>query len=112
LSAILFAAFGASAFAIVGAGTLLAARGDANPSCAGGAADAAESSLYSHAEPIAGTRPKIANAVAANTRFIVTSSYLIVPITQFARNENACQQGTAHYFLCVAQSSPDFETKI
>jgi hypothetical protein len=52
--------------------------------------------LYSHAEPIAGTRPKIANAVAANTRFMVTSSYLIVPTTQFALNENACQQDTAH----------------
>jgi hypothetical protein len=96
LSDILFAAFGASAFATVGAGTLLAAGGDANPSCAGAAADADESSLYSHAEPIAGTRPKIANAVAANTRFMVTSSYLIVPTTQFALNENACQQGTAH----------------
>jgi hypothetical protein len=91
LSAIGFVAFGARAFATLGAGTLLAAGGDANPSCAGAAADADESSLYSHAEPIAGTRPKIANAVAANTRFMVTSFYLNVSTTQFALNENACQ---------------------
>jgi hypothetical protein len=49
--------------------------------------------LYSHAVPIAGTRPKIANAVAAKTRFMVASSYLIVLTIQFALNENACQQG-------------------
>jgi hypothetical protein len=91
LSGVGFDAFGASACATVGAGILVAAGGDA--SCAGGAADAAESSLYSHAEPIAGTRPKMVNAVAVNTRFMVSSPYVIVPTAQFALNENACQQG-------------------
>jgi hypothetical protein len=89
LSGVGFAAFGASACAT--AGTLLAGGGDA--SCVGGAADAAESSLYSHAEPIAGTRPKMVNAVAVNTRFMVSSPYVIVRTAQFALNENACQQG-------------------
>jgi hypothetical protein len=93
LLAIGFPGFAVSAFATAGAGTLLAAGGDANPSCEDGAADAVESSLYSHAVPIAGIMPKIANAVATNTRFMIASCDLIVPTLQFALNENACQQG-------------------
>jgi hypothetical protein len=65
-----FAAFAVSACAVVRAGALLAAGAGVDASCVDGAADAAESSVYSHAEPITGTKPKMINAVAAKTRFM------------------------------------------
>jgi hypothetical protein len=92
LSAVGFAAFDATACEVVRAGALLAAGGGVDASCSGVAADAEESLPYSHAEPIAGTKPKMANAIANNIRFMVSSSFFIVTSTQFALNENTCQQ--------------------
>jgi len=69
-----FAAFGATDFAGVAVGTLVAAGVGAETSCAGGDAEADEASLYSQAPPIVGATPNMANAVNINTRFMVTSS--------------------------------------
>jgi hypothetical protein len=56
--------------ATAGAGTWLAAGGDAIASCAGVAADAAFASWYSHAEPIVGARPNRASAVPITILFM------------------------------------------
>jgi len=70
LSPTCFTALVAGAFAIAGAGTLLADGGDAFPICAWEVADADEASSYSHAEPIVGARPNKASAVPIKNLFM------------------------------------------
>src|SRR5207244_449085 len=83
-----FSALGVDVFAT--AGTLVAAGAGA-ASCAGGAADADESSMpMSHAAPIAGARPNAATAVATNI-FFMSNSSRDGPI-ESAPIGNACQR--------------------
>jgi hypothetical protein len=70
--------FVAGAITLVDVGALDAAGAGAVASCVGGCA-AADASLYSHAKPTAGARPKRTTAVAADT-FLMATSLVMGPI--------------------------------
>ena len=73
LATFCFDALGAIAAVALACGTLVVGGGGVDASWAGGAAEADDWSMYSHAVPIAGANPKAAIVVAANNLFMIAS---------------------------------------